>query len=323
MPTYAQLAREPQWLAEFEAGAHAAFNERLRKHYGHTRSQTGSKGDNRHLEGRHRSRNWALNSRYCTDRSYGTRDPRDRAGNGDWLRATDVGITGAEHRAASKRLDTAVRAGQLPAVAEWFGSFDGRTVVGWFEGQPGTSDISHLRHLHVGLWNQFCNHVTQLRLLGDVITGAKPAPTPPPIEEDDMPQLLVRLVDLPAPDRDQIWLADGRLMRRVSLASVAGTKSAAKVLAGEIAGDGPVSVAQCYQPGLLGPLSHDGRVYQSKREDKYSEAEYRRFWGVEYPTPLAADDLDEVAKAAAAGAALGAGSGTITLTGSFRGGPAQ
>jgi hypothetical protein len=182
MPTYAELGKELQWSAEHEAPAHAALNERLRAHYGHSRSQTGSKGDNNHLYGRHRSRNWTQTSHWCTDRMYGATDRRDTTGDGDWLRATDLGITGTEHHAASRRLNVAVRAGRLPCLAEWFGSFDGRTVVGWYEGGPSSADDSHLSHLHLGLWTAFCNDDAQLQLLGDVITGVETKGTtmPPP-----------------------------------------------------------------------------------------------------------------------------------------------
>jgi hypothetical protein len=174
MPSYAQLAQESYWVAEFEAPAHAAFNNRMRSHYRHSRSQTGSKGDNRHLDGRHRSRNWILHSRFCTDpnRAYGTRHGRDKGGNGNWLRATDIGIQGAELRAASARLDAAVRAGRLPCVAEWFGTLDGSSVTGWYQGSRSRSDDSHLWHLHVGLWTDSCDNEAQLRLLGDIITGS-------------------------------------------------------------------------------------------------------------------------------------------------------
>jgi hypothetical protein len=169
--TYLQLAAEPEWQDEKEAPAHAALAERLRREYGHTRSQTGSKGDNNHLRGGHRSRNWILGSRYCTDRVYTVTDARDRAGDGDWLRATDVGIQDATLRAASSRLDQAVRAGRLPCVAEWFGTIDGQTVVGWYEGHPSTADDSHLYHLHFRLWTGSCNDAGQLQLLGDTILG--------------------------------------------------------------------------------------------------------------------------------------------------------
>src|SRR5678816_4215642 len=103
------------------------------------------------------------------DSTYTVTDRRDRVGDGDWLRATDIGIQGKALRAASYRLDQAVRAGRLPCVAEWFGTIDGVTVVGWYEGHPSTADDSHLYHLHVRLWTGSCGDSRQLQLLGDII----------------------------------------------------------------------------------------------------------------------------------------------------------
>lgn len=179
MPTYDQLNTEAVWKAEVEAPANKAFNERLRAHYGMSRSQIASKGDNHHLSGRHRSRNWTKTSQFATSRTYGAVDARDKAGDGDWLRATDIGLTGAALRAASARVDAAVRAGQLPELAEWFGTTDGKHVVGWYEGHPSSSDDSHLYHLHLGWWTKFSDDAWFFERLYAVVTGTGDA-------EDDM-----------------------------------------------------------------------------------------------------------------------------------------
>jgi len=171
MPTYAELGAEPWWNAEYEPEHFAAFLAKLRTHYGHTRSQTGSKGDYRHLTGRHRSIAWCLNSKYCTNRSYGTRDQRDLRGDRNALRGFDLGVQGAELRAVSTRVDAAVRAGKLRELAEWFGTKDGQTVVGWFEGHASSSDSSHLWHFHGGIWTESVNDAAFLDRLYDVITG--------------------------------------------------------------------------------------------------------------------------------------------------------
>lgn len=171
MPSYDQLNTEAAWRAEFEAPANKAFNERLRARYGMDRTQVASKGDNHHLSGRHRSRNWTRTSQWATSRTYGAVDARDTAGNGEWLRATDIGLTGAALRAASARVDKAVRAGLLPELAEWFGTTDGAHVVGWYEGHPSSSDDSHLYHLHVGWWTKFSDDAGFFDRLYMVITG--------------------------------------------------------------------------------------------------------------------------------------------------------
>lgn len=171
MATYAQLEREPAWSAEYEPPALAAFNGGLRARFGLSRSECGSKGDNRHLHGRHRSRRWCLTSVFCDDRDYGTVDSRDKSGPADALRATDVGITGAALRGATARLLAAKRAGRLPQLAEFFGTVDGTTVTGWFEGRQSSSDSSHLYHLHLGYWTASTDDAVFFAELFDLITG--------------------------------------------------------------------------------------------------------------------------------------------------------
>lgn len=174
MPTYAQLRTEPVWAAQTTPLAIAALLRRC-KAVGIT---VYSGGDEHHLKGRHRSRAWCLTSRFCTNRSYGTRDARDLAGNANWYRAVDIMLEGPPLWAACRRLDAAVRAGQLPGLAEWFGTFDGKTVVGWFEGRPGSSDTSHLTHLHAGFWTGSANDTATMDRLYGLITGTD--------EENDM-----------------------------------------------------------------------------------------------------------------------------------------
>lgn len=176
MPSYDQLDNEVWWTREFEPAALARFNSRLRAHYGLTRSQCGSKGDNRHLRGRHRSVNWIRFSSYCTNRTYAATDARDRRGSPDALRATDLGLSGPALWAVCRRVDAAVRAGRLPQLAEWFGTFDGKTVVGWSNGRPSTSDSSHLTHGHFGYWTESADDAVFFDLLFETVTG----------EDDDM-----------------------------------------------------------------------------------------------------------------------------------------
>lgn len=178
MPTYAELNREAVWRTQFVP---QALNEHLivplRNHYGLGPTVIGAPGDNNHLYGRHRSRNWALTSIYCTNRSYGTTDARDKRGDGDWYRAVDVGVTGQTLYDACRRIDAAVRAGELPGLAEWFGTFDGRTVVGWYQGRPSSSDSSHLTHFHGGFWNENANDVALMQKVFRIFTGTGAAPT--------------------------------------------------------------------------------------------------------------------------------------------------
>lgn len=148
-PTLAQLEAETPWGAEYVPPALKAFGSRLTARLG---CVVYYKGDKNHLYGRHRSRNWSLQSEFCTKPAYGTSEARDKAGPGDAIRATDIMISGARIRAVCRGLDEAVRAGRLPELAEWFGTLDGETVSGWYEGEPSSADSSHLTHLHLGFW---------------------------------------------------------------------------------------------------------------------------------------------------------------------------
>jgi hypothetical protein len=146
------ITSEAVWRAEYVPAALKAFGDRVKAKLG---CVVYYKGNTAHLKGRHRSRNWCLTSDYCTNPGYGTTDARDKRGPGDALRATDVMIAGRTLQLVCKGIDEAVRAGRLPELAEWFGTLDGRTVAGWFQGRAGTSDTSHLTHLHLGVWTEF------------------------------------------------------------------------------------------------------------------------------------------------------------------------
>src|SRR5262245_40802418 len=143
----------------------------LRTFYGLDASTCGAPGDNNHLYWRHRSPNWDRTSRYCTNRTYGPVDPKDHAGDQNWYRAVDIGIQGPTMWDACHRLDAAVRGGEVPEVAEWFGSYDGQTVVGWYEGHPSSSDTSHLFHMHVGFWTQYANDFEVMQRVFNIVTG--------------------------------------------------------------------------------------------------------------------------------------------------------
>ena len=205
MPTYVQLASEPEWGAQFTPPAiQSGLIEPLRAFYGLGPSAVGAAGDNNHLSGRHRSYAWDRNSRYCVDRGYGTSDARDQSGDRNWYRAVDVGITGQTLFDASRRMDALVRSGRAPGVAEWFGTFDGHNVVGWFQGSPSTSDSSHLLHLHTGFWNESASDLALMQLVYATITGTAAAD-----EEDDM----LYLVN--APGDPGIWMSNGITRRPV------------------------------------------------------------------------------------------------------------
>jgi len=153
-------------------------HRRVEPFFGLGPASIGAPGDNNHLYGRHRSANWDRTSIYCTNRSYGTTDARDKRGDQNWYRAIDVGITGQKLYDACHRVDSLVRSGQLPGLAEWFGTFDGKTVVGWYEGHASSSDSSHLTHFHGGFWNESADDADTMRLVYGALTGEGDDMTP-------------------------------------------------------------------------------------------------------------------------------------------------
>lgn len=194
MATLSQLRSEPVWVAQRVTPAMDGFLiQPLRRHFGLGPALIGAPGDEFHLNGRHRSVNWIRHSRWCNDRRYAASDSRDLRGDLDAYRAVDVGITGPRLFDACRRLDRVVRAGKLPGLAEWFGTYDGHHVVGWYQGRPGTSDESHLRHLHVGVWTAYADDANTMRVVYAATTGDGFADLPDtdvPGEEEDMdPQL--------------------------------------------------------------------------------------------------------------------------------------
>lgn len=103
-----------------------------------------------------------------------------------------------------------------------------------------------------------------------------------------MAQMLIKNTD-----DGQLYLVDGMFRRKVT---------AAQITAGAISNTG------VHQAGLLGPLGNNGQVFNTSGD--------MDVWGALYPPPavgMTDAQLDEVKTAASEGA----GSGTITLTGTL------
>lgn len=171
MPTLAQLQSESWWTREIVPAALDAVFRQLCAHFDSDPLGGGTRGNEFHDYGRHRSLAWCLNSRFCTDRSYGTQDKRDRDGDPNHIRAIDVKLNRTQIREVSRRLDAAVRAGRAPMVAEWFGTFDNVNVSGWYEGHASSADDSHLEHVHVGVWTIYADDQAVLGALFAIMTG--------------------------------------------------------------------------------------------------------------------------------------------------------
>jgi hypothetical protein len=175
MPSYAELEREECWRAQVVPPALEWLGESLRDHYGESRSNIGSPGDNRHLRGGHRSRRWIRESAYCTNDTYTVTHADDKLGDEDWYCAIDIGgLSQAELIAMCQRLDAAVRAGLLEECWEWYGNLGGDDRVdGWnnLENRLASSDSSHLYHLHMTFRRRYANSIDVMRRAFAILIG--------------------------------------------------------------------------------------------------------------------------------------------------------
>jgi hypothetical protein len=152
VPSYAELQRESAWNREYLTDPMREFCDRIASGLGIPRVNVGSKGDNLHLNGGHRSQRWILTSRFCTNRTYTVWGglPENLM---DALGAIDITPKSKEQMLLiCQRLDRAVRAGLIEEVVAWYGNVDGDNRVDGYDNIRNvlaSSDSSHLWHLHI------------------------------------------------------------------------------------------------------------------------------------------------------------------------------
>lgn len=180
MVTYLQLEQEPEWGREIVTPELSNLGIALRGFYGVGVDSWGTKGNNKHLSGSHRSQEWIRSSDYCQSRTYTvqsgltTTQARHIGGfdltPGPWgstaNRTLMIGITG--------RMIDAMKAGKLDGVRQCFGTLDGKTVTGWDNTRNVviSADSSHLDHLHAGLDRARMNDPDLMTDIFRTITGA-------------------------------------------------------------------------------------------------------------------------------------------------------
>lgn len=179
MATYAQLQAEPWWDREIITAELDWLGDELCRRTGQPAYAYGTKGNNAHLRGSHRSQEWLKNSVYATSRTYTVQSGLTTLqaryiGGVDWT----PGVWGtAENRRRmieiTGRVIAEMKAGRLPEVREVYGTLDARTVTGWnnVEDRVATSDDSHLDHLHLGIDRRHANNRALMERLADLIGG--------------------------------------------------------------------------------------------------------------------------------------------------------
>lgn len=107
--------------------------------------------------------------RYAIDRG----DPRDKA------RAIDLTMSSTWMRTITRWLldGAAARDPRMRPVKEFYGTLDGRTVVGRLKDSPdgpyrsGSADSSHTWHVHLGLLTPFVDDIEAMRGLVSLLSG--------------------------------------------------------------------------------------------------------------------------------------------------------
>lgn len=115
-------------------------------------------GDEAHLSGYHRSRDWILTDPRSENKrlDYSVTHMFDQMGPGSAVAAMDISLDRKRMIEVTGRLMRAMR-DQDPRVSnlrEFYGTLDGDNVTGWDAryGRTVSSDDSHLWHIHLSFW---------------------------------------------------------------------------------------------------------------------------------------------------------------------------
>jgi len=120
VPTLEDLQRESVWRSERVPDAIRELRQELLQHFDWEPWRIGTIGDEHHLKGYHRSRDWIQQSDYCTNRGYSvTESTGNRSGgSGSHIAGMDI-ITNEHHaRGIVLRLQTAKASGRLNSLRE-------------------------------------------------------------------------------------------------------------------------------------------------------------------------------------------------------------
>lgn len=151
--------------------------------------------------GYHNTRNNHLKNR---PNDYSIQLDIDRQGPGDQGAAIDMTFKSAQrgdYRNIAKYSQRLYQAGAAKdprtyPMREFYGNTDGDTEVeGWsyYRGRPGSSDSSHLWHIHISIHRKYINDEAAMRSILEIFTGESDLPTPEDVWNVDY---------IPAPKND-------------------------------------------------------------------------------------------------------------------------
>lgn len=189
--TYAELQAEMWWSREIVTDELRWCAGELCRRTGAPATNAGTKGNNCHLNGGHRSQEWIQHSRYCTNHSYTVQSGL----SAEQLRhvaALDFvplqwGTAANRARVAeqTQRLYQAAKTGQLDGITQVQGTLDGVTPFGYnvISGTTFQPDSSHLEHWHLTGDRRHMRDTALMRKIVDTALG------------DDMPSKFVSFGD--------------------------------------------------------------------------------------------------------------------------------
>lgn len=136
-------------------------------------------GDAAHGTGYHRSRNALIKKGRTTD--YSIQDKRDKRGDGDAASAADLTMSDVLMRKLTARLVAAMKAEDPRIVGklrEFGGTVDSRNVTAYrVEDQVFIRfDKTHLWHIHLSVFREFCNDVGVCQGIAEVLLGISSSP---------------------------------------------------------------------------------------------------------------------------------------------------
>lgn len=178
-PTYAQLEAEKWWGREIRTDELKWCGDELCRRTGAPADSIGTKGNNCHLNGGHRSQEWIANSIYCTNRGYTVQNGLT-AEQLRHIAALDrtPGTWGTPENRAQVALETgrllaAAKAGLLDGVTQIEGTLDGKTPFGYnvLTGTTFTPDSSHLEHWHLTFDRRRLHDKALMQKIVDIVVG--------------------------------------------------------------------------------------------------------------------------------------------------------
>lgn len=167
--------------------------------------------------GYHNSRN-RLRSVAKWRNDYSILEKLDQAGDGNAASALDVSFNTAELNTVCRRMMAASLARDpriVKVLREWFGSYTGRSVIGYslFRKRPATSDSSHEWHWHGSGWRKYANDEQAWLGVVEVMLGldsgalaSVPLDTVPTVPKPVLPAVSLKALVAAAnadPDREQ------------------------------------------------------------------------------------------------------------------------